>query len=281
MFNDDVELYVTRVPECRPGMEFFVFNAGMIRGVDRTHYRWLPNYVCWHILRSGHGLVRSGGVEYQLQPGDMFTLWPDVEIEYFQTSDEPWNVYFIHLLGPGAARLGQSCGFSATACFLRPEEPSEVIREFRSVVDILRAGETGQEYLIESGVLRIVWLCRHGKSFDSDHGRSPDELLVERAKMLIESELDRNININELAWKLQVGRTTLYYAFCRILNRTPGEYLRQYKLDRAQKLLEECRFPTKKIARMSGFSSARYLQKAIREHSEDQKNGNLPPPRFE
>jgi len=268
MFNDDVELYVTHVPECRPGTEFFVFNAGMIRGVERTHYRWLPNYVCWHILRSGSGVVRSGGVEYRLLPGDMFTLWPDIEIEYFQTSEEPWNVYFIHLLGPGAVRLGQACGFSAVNCFLRPEEPPEVIREFRAVMEILRAGDVGQEYLIASHVLRIVWLCRRGRPENSDSGRSTDELLVESARMLMESELDRNINVNELAWKLRVGRTTLYYAFCRVLGRTPGEYLRQYKLDRARKMMEECRFPMENIARISGFSSSRYLQKTLRKHSE-------------
>ncbi len=268
MSSRDVELYVTQTPECRPGTGFFVFNAGMIRGVERTHYRWLPNYVCWHILRSGSGTVRSGGAEYHLQPGDMFTLWPDVEIEYFQTSEEPWNVYFIHLLGPEAVRLGQSCGFDADHCFLRPEEPSEVIREFRAVVEVLRTGDVGQEYLIASHVLRIVWLCRRGRPDNSDSGRSPDELLVERARMLMESELDRGVNINELAWKLRVGRTTLFCAFRRVLGFAPGEYLHQYKLDRAGKMMEECRFTMEDIARMSGFSSSRYLQKTLRKRSE-------------
>lgn len=262
--KNDVELYVTHLPECYPGAGFFVFNSGMIHGVKRTHYRWLPNYVCWHILKSGTGTVRAGGREYHLEPGDMFTLWPEVEIEYFQTSEEPWNVYFIHLLGPEATRLGESCGFSCSCCSLHPEEPAELIRIFRTVMEILRSGESGREYQLASLIFQIIWLCRQGKPEDSEKQRSADELLVERAKMLLESELEQSINVNELAWKLKVGRTTLYYAFSRILGRSPGEYLREYKLNHAQKMLEEHRFPMEKIARLSSFSSARYLRKVLR-----------------
>lgn len=263
MFNDDVEMYVTRGADCQPGSEFFVFNSGMIRGVDHVHYRWHPNYVCWHILSRGRGVVRAGGREHALRPGDMFSLWPDVEIEYFEDADDPWNVYFIHLLGPGAVKLGNACGFGTDQCFVRPDDPAAVIREFRAVMELLRNGDAGQEYLVCAHVLRICWMCRRGRPAEPD-ARSAEEILVERAKLLIESRLDRNININELAGDLRVGRTTLHYAFSRVMGCAPGEYLRRYKLEQAKRLLSERQLPLEKIARMSGFTDSHYLGKLLR-----------------
>lgn len=43
-----------------------------------------------------------------------------------------------------------------------------------------------------------------------------------------------------------------------------GEYLRQYKLELAKRLLSERQLPLEKIARMSGFTDSHYLGKLLR-----------------
>ena len=92
--------FVSRLLTDPPAAGVWVNDTGIITGQGRSRYHWHPNYVCPHILAGGHGTVRTPVGEARLGPGDMFCLWPDVDIEYGKELRDPWRVYWFHLRWP-------------------------------------------------------------------------------------------------------------------------------------------------------------------------------------
>lgn len=261
--GNDVESYVSAHLGCPQATGIWIFMTGVINGEGESHYHWHPDYVCIHILSRGQGTVRTPTEERRLQSGDMFTLWPGVEIEYYQNPSDPWLVHFIHLLGPHAVPFGKECGFDETRCFVQPFSPVEVIQDFKAVFDILKKGDYGDAYQSLAHLYRIIGHCRDQKKVKTSQEGS-FENIVQRSQMLIEAELDSGLNVNDLAAMMRVGRTTLFKAFLQVLGISPIDYLTRCRIKRAKELLNEQQYEVGQIARMTGYKDVRYFQKRFK-----------------
>lgn len=84
---------------------------------------------------------------------------------------------------------------------------------------------------------------------------------VLRAARHIEKHLAKPLDIDSLAQAAGVSRRTLYNIFARELSRTPVEYLRAERMNRARKLLAETDTPVGEIAFSCGFGTIRTLNR--------------------
>ncbi|MGE4564383.1 MAG: AraC family transcriptional regulator [Victivallaceae bacterium] len=257
---NEVESVCSTLSECPAAAGLWVINAGYITGAGESHYHWFPDYVCPHILSRGEGVVRTPAGEHQLKPGDMFTLWPGVDIEYYQNPDNPWLVHFIHLAGPQATAFGRECGFASDRAFLQPERPVEVVRDFIAIYDLLRTGDCPGNYEAQAVLYRLIGHCREARQLRGTRSEGFTKL-VKRARLLIEVKLDAGLNVNVLAEMLRVGRTSLFNAFRAELGISPIQYLTRCRLERAKHLLLEDRYPLAQIAELSGYRDVHYFRK--------------------
>ncbi len=262
----DFESYVSSRVESPPAAGIWVFIAGVIPGDGESHYHWHPDYVCLHILSRGKGTVCTPSETHHLEAGDMFTLWPGVEIEYFKDPDDPWFVHYIHLLGEHAVTYARECGFDKNKCFIQPDNPIGIIHNFKTVCDILKAGDQSDLYQVQALLYDMIKYFRKKPASRPQQVDNKFESLVDRAKMLIEAELDSGLNVNDLCAMLRIGRTTLFKAFNSILNVSPIEYLTSVRLSRAKTLLAERCHSVSKISQMTGYKSPGYFRKCFKKH---------------
>ena len=104
-------------------------------------------------------------------------------------------------------------------------------------------------------------------------GPAPEHL-AERAKTLVDSLLRQQVSAGDLAERLGVEPRRLLRVFRERFGRTPMEYLRAARLQRAQELLLTSELPIARIAAEVGFRYLSYFDRAFREEF------SMPPAEF-
>lgn len=86
---------------------------------------------------------------------------------------------------------------------------------------------------------------------------------------LVNRQIDLNIsngdiNVNELSELIGLSTTQVYRKIKALTSHTPVEYIRIYKLRKAQRLLSNYKYSVKQIAYMSGFNDPSYFGKCFK-----------------
>jgi AraC-like DNA-binding protein len=230
---------------------------GHLIGGGSSRYRSLPDYFCPHVITKGCGFVRTSKGLTEVKPGDMFTLWPGVEIEYFEDPRDSWEFYYMHVVGSASAEYLSACGFRKDLIALRPKKPDAVIKCFLDLYKLLGKKRKNAEFKILSSFYELPGFCAPPEE-DESHD------ILAQALSLIDSQLAIGINVNELCSFLSVSRVTLFRLFRERLNSTPSEMITRARIKKSRQLLRETPFNISAIAEMTGFSSEKYFMRAFK-----------------
>jgi signal transduction histidine kinase/ligand-binding sensor domain-containing protein/DNA-binding response OmpR family regulator len=85
------------------------------------------------------------------------------------------------------------------------------------------------------------------------------KFLEKASKIIIENVSDENFSVNELGDALNLSRSQLFRKFKTICDLSPGEFIRNERLNFASGLLREGELNVNEVAFQSGFSSASYF----------------------
>lgn len=255
--NDTYTLTDVEIP---PGLSVWPKIMGKLTSISGIHYE-LGNYTCPHIIEKGHGWIKVAGVIREMNPGDMFCIMNDSQIEYYDDPKNPWQYYWMHLDGDADDALIRSWGFTPDAPWIRPYKPERVLNSFRNIYDMARAPSPPRSNALASELFRLS----DAISNQEPYRKSRSKQLVDRAQAIIESQLHTALNITELAVLLKVDRTTLFHAFRKECDCSPIEYLRKQRIERACSILKNNNRTLADLARICGFSSDKYFIKTFRQ----------------
>lgn len=247
------------------GCGFWPVLMGHLTSYGQSHYVFpLANYYCPHIILKGRGVVRFGGQDHPIGPGDMFSIWSGESIEYFDDSENPWEYLWIHLAGDGTESYLNGCGFSSDNLVLRPGDVAKVKQLFWQIRTLYIRRDYRDIPLILSRFYDLGAACGH---CDSVAESLPQRDIVHEAVVYIEAMLNTPLDITHIAASLGVCRTTLYRAFIKDKGITPIEYLSSRRIERARELLKTTDLNIAEISRMVGFSEQRYFIRCFRERT--------------
>jgi len=110
--------------------------------------------------------------------------------------------------------------------------------------------------------LCLELLARTSQSFDREQSSAPGWLRC--ARELLHDSFCDEMSISGISESVGVHPVHLTRTFRRFFGCTPGEYLRERRLERAAALLAEGRLPLSEIALESGFADQSHLTKAFK-----------------
>ncbi len=232
--------------------------VGRLIGRGESRYEFLPDYFCPHLILKGRGTVRTADGKWEVGPGDMFTLWPGVRIEYFEEAGEPWEYLWIHLVGPGTLAYVQACGFSKEQPFLKAEAPAAVEQRMTFFHDAYNRRLAPEAFEVLARLYEIPPLCQTPVERVPDTG-GPRRDLVERVAATLETLLHTSLSVKELSAMFNVSRITLFRAFQETLGVSPFEYLDRLRIAKAVQLLTETDHPVAFVARACGYACPKYF----------------------
>lgn len=188
---------------------------------------------------------------------------------FFQAPQEPlsgvvtstiWRYYWLALDGLLIDSIVKSFGFESGVLYNSDSIPFhlfETLREIITDVDFdTRFDASDLSYRI------LLFAAQHK---DRKPGVKLEQQLVTDSLEIIQQEFqDPLFDVNRLAFLLESHRSQISRAFRKVLNTTPSQYLYDYRLKNALRLIQEQKESIKKIALLSGFQDAAHFTHSIK-----------------
>lgn len=242
-----------------------VYNVGYQK--CEPEYQWGPgvrDHYCIHHILSGSGYYSTGKVSRHLRAGDTFILYPGVELQYQADREEPWEYAWAGFMGADAASIIRNTEFSReTPYILKGRIPEQKIREGLDRIYRVK-GNTYEAAVAMTGELySLLAVFMH---YSDKEGQKKDmtTLYVEKAESYIETNYSYPITVEDIAHYVGVSRSHLFRSFQAYMQRSPKEYLTEYRIKQACHLLKETELSVSAIAYSVGFENNLYFSKAFK-----------------
>lgn len=218
-----------------------------------------PSGVTLRIITAGKWTIKMSGQTLSAGPGDIFLALPGIPVEFcHRDTEHPWEWYELQLSGSAASRFVLEFNLSEQHPVSTPLRPAAAIRIFKLLYRMM--GSPGRDVLtLMNWLFRLTQVCDKPAIPQADCSLRSDSRLVAQAMLLIETELDGNLNVNVIAQRLGVDRTTLGRAFKKRTGNTPHAVIDSFRLMKVQEILRNTALPLAVIARTAGFRDEKYF----------------------
>lgn len=238
-------------------------------------------YYNFHLLLEGKVRFRAGetrqayGPETQqafvpasravleLNPGDLFFLFPYVVHEYWADPNDPPSMTWVGFDGPAASSLVEQLGLTREKPFLRDLPVRRFVPHLRQLEPTFGAAATGRSLRPIEYLARFLGEILHIATTPATTSRTT---WLERARTLMEAHCLDGVTVQEIADQVGVDRSHLSKAFTREFGVSPTAHLRQARLERAQTLLRETQLSVTEVALSVGYGDVYAFSHAYRRH---------------
>jgi AraC-like DNA-binding protein len=237
----------------------WLFKANLAKGKGKfSSYQRTPSGVTIRIICKGKWIVKMNGHAKKIARGGIFCSLPSETIEFSQVEDEEWEWREIQFTGPSAEKFAGEFGLGKNSPATRPENPEKAIKLFKTIYKYIESeGRTAARMF--ALIYELISIC--GKSSGKLENEKVDkyENLYAMAIDYMKSNLELNVNIAEIAERLNVERTTLYRAFKNKTGKSPHKHMDWLRMIKSEELLEYTNMSISTIAVKLGFSDAKYF----------------------
>lgn len=199
----------------------------------------------------------QNGASTRLRPGCVFHYLPG-EAHHFIARSAVWRYRWLTFDGPLARELLDMYALPRR-CFVAAPCPRALFDELRLRLE----NRTPFDWrMIFAGIAAIL-----AQAAGTGHEGTGENTVKKALAICHENCANPNLNVNALAARLGVGRTTLLRMFRKQMGMTPSEYLWQVRLQVALTLLEKRDVPVKEIAGRCGFLDMNYFCRFLRKRT--------------
>lgn len=249
-------IYPDRLPA--PPLPFYVRSVGYNeagRGWSEYFSASTKQFVqvFWGV--EGEGEFRIGTSKYVLHAGEIIYHLPG-EDHFHRSQSSRWAYHWFTMDGPMAVDFIRGYGY-----------PREAMHAGACPVDLFLRLETLMREMSPFSQRKMLSIATDilATAGYREGAESPCGKLIQDFMELAQKNYsDPAVNINEIAERLGVHRTTLGRLFKRHMLISPGEYLLQLRLQRALSLLRETEYPVYEIGEMVGIPHRGYFCRLIR-----------------
>lgn len=251
--QEPLKIYYSGHDQCTPGH----FWGPAIR----------PHYLL-HIVINGKGIFRYKNREWRLSAGDAFLIEP-METHYYQADEqEPWEYAWVGFDGIFVSQILQSTCFQNLPVYIHDTNllspaaigqtgfidiPSLPYQDaIRLIVE--KTNHQRQNHLELSGLLLTILsqMASHSEKESEDSEEQYCRIAIE----YIRNNFSYDIKIQDMADFIGIDRTYLYKIFKRDMGVSPKQYLTQYRVREAGKMLQNQIYSITETAYSCGFRDA-------------------------
>jgi len=222
------------------------------------------------LVTSGDGLFMVNESIFKFKKGDVFIIQPSVSHYAYSPNCESFSMHFISFIpSKFLSGLAEPLPYNLPFLFTESDFPEmtdkvgEIIKESSSLKPAYRTK-------IRSIILDIfVYLNRLSKekikaSVSNVSDGLPAELgKVRSALDLISTRFKESISVDDLAFSCRLSPEQLRRYFRKIFSLSPIDYMNNYRLREACKLLAETKIPISEVASKSGFASLPWFNRSF------------------
>lgn len=247
--NIDAMIYNNGYEECEPGH----FYGPAVRKSFMIHY-----------ITAGKGIYKVNNKIYHLKKGDAFLIRPGDKIFYQADDIEPWCYGWIGMQGIKIETYLQRTTFTNNPIihYLKDDQLSFLYIKMQKAY---ASNSKSRDLLLNSVLYEFLhFLVNSFPNVEKNNLNNSEEYIQETINYCF-SNLDKKIQVNELADHLGLNRSYLTRLFKKNIGISLKDYILKIKLNEADKLLKETNLPINIIARSIGFDDPLYFSRIYKE----------------
>lgn len=235
-------------------------------GYQECHsgYKSLPrrynDYSVTFVLE-GKGCYTLNNIQYELSAGQGFIIFPDMPVTYSANANAPWKYIYAIFKGVDCDSLIHNSGLSHKQPFFTfPSDESflQLLQAMHTAGKVNKAmgyDVTGYFLLVMS---RLITETLPNKKI-----ANIQEEYMDLALAYIENHYPYHMNVSDIAKHINIDRTYLYRLFKQQYNMSPVQFLNEYRLSKAVKMMDHCKMTLNEIALSTGFSTPAHFNRAF------------------
>ena len=226
-------------------IELSIFNCGLERcAPGQTWGPGIRDHYLIHLVVSGKGVFEVGGRTYEVVPGDLFFARPSQLIRYTADEAQPWEYSWVGFNGACAHKLAAQLPFTDAA----PVHHTQDLEGMRAALSSIYSSRALMRETSES----------------RPHSTSSSSQYVLNAIKYIQFNYSHDISIDDVAKSVGVSRSHLYRVFMLNVGKSPIDYLTEYRVNEACKLLRSGTLSIAEVAASVGFLDQFYFSRVFK-----------------
>ncbi len=210
-------------------------------------------------ITKGRGLFTSESTpEKQVCRGRLMILFPGQWHTYYPFMQTGWNEYYIGFEGPIIDNIIKGTFLTKENQVLEIGLNEELVHLFTRALEIVEADKiSAQQYLsgIVLHMLDMILSISKNKIYEiGDVGQK-----IEQAKIIMNENVFKNIDPEELAMKLNISYSWFRKVFKDYTGYAPAKYFQELKLRKAKQLLVGTSHSVKEISFMLDYKSTEHF----------------------
>lgn len=245
--NSSLTLFLCGWENCHPGHRF----GPAIR----------PHYLFHYILR-GKGKFYAGDRCYCLTEKQGFLIFPGESTYYVADDEDPWDYCWVAFDGYEAKSILNHCNLSKENPIFTDNCDGIVKQELMKLVQLFESAQFN-EYDVMGHLYLVFSKMQQEKK---EQTKVCDKNYSDRAIEFIRLNYSYDIKIEDIAKNIGIHRTYLYKIFMKVYNVSPQQYLIQFRLHVACKLLESSNISITEVSYSCGFKDTPAFYKHFKCH---------------
>ena len=245
-------------------IELSIFNCGIERCASaQTWGPGIRDHYLIHLVLSGKGEFEVNGRTWPVSAGDLFFARPNQLIRYTADAQEPWEYSWVGFNGACAHKLASQLPFTDETPVHHTADPEGMrkalmnIYESRGLQVQDEAAMVGYLYLFIAALMKET-------SASKPHSTSSSSQYVFNAIKYIQFNYSHDISIDDVAKSVGVSRSHLYRVFMQNVGKSPIDFLTQYRVEEACKLLQAGNLSIAEVAVSVGFFDQFYFSRVFK-----------------
>lgn len=220
-----------------------------------------PYYLIHYILE-GKGEFIVNETHYGLSAGKGFLIEPDHQTTYISDGEEPWTYIWVGFSGGDAKRIVSSLGLSQEQPIFKCEQKEKLTD---CILGMIEHEHSNAEDTFYSLAMLYLFLSTVAASDRGVSVRQDSNLYVDQAIAYIRDHITEPLQAEEVARYVGLNRSYLSTLFKQHTGLSPLRYIQQFRLTKAQHLLESSQLSVAAIAYSCGYQQPESLIKIFKQ----------------
>ncbi|UQZ82885.1 Arabinose operon regulatory protein [Paenibacillus konkukensis] len=234
----------------------------------KPRHRVGPQVLDYHLVHyvvSGRGTFRCMGIDYDLERGDSFFIFPGELVSYESDEADPWCYRWIGFKGPRADEYLSGLGISQHHPVASTKQHRRMTALYHQIERTLHKCPPHAD-MQSQGYMRLV-LAEYAEDLIEEaipKKEAPGiQQQVEQAIRWLTLQYHQPISIESMAQTLGYHRTHLSKMFKQHTGMAPMNFLLKIRMERAKLLLHEA-LTVEQVASSVGFGDPLYFSKQFK-----------------
>ncbi len=245
-------------------IELSVFSCGLEKCAPG--HTWGPgirDHYLIHLVLAGKGTFHTGDRTFELQPGDLFFVRPNQLNTYSADPSQPWEYYWVGFNGATAHKLSAQLPFTDTEPVHHTANPEKLRMAMENIYTSRGMRPQDEASMVGYLYLFLAALMEETGEKKVRSTNSSSQYVLNAIKY-IQFNYSHDISIDDVAKSVGVSRSHLYRVFMSNVGKSPIDYLTEYRINEACKLLLAGNLSIAEVAISVGFFDQFYFSRVFK-----------------